>query len=49
MNQFDIRELLFGGYARFLPLDKMVLYGEWKPAFYQFIYFTVIFDIFSVV
>ena len=33
MNQFDIRELLFGGYARFLPLDKMVLYGEWKPAF----------------
>ena len=24
VNQFDIRALLFGGYARFVPLDKMV-------------------------
>ena len=26
VNQFDISSLLFGGYARFLLLDKMVLY-----------------------
>ena len=30
VNQFDIRALLFGGYARFIPLDKMVFYGYWK-------------------
>ena len=27
VNQFDTRALLFGGYARFIPLDKMILYG----------------------
>ena len=26
VHQFDIRALLFGGYARFIQLDKMVLY-----------------------
>ena len=26
VNQFDICELLFGGYTRFILLDKMVLY-----------------------
>ena len=31
VNQFDIRALLFGGYARFTPLDKTVFYGYWKP------------------
>ena len=25
-NKFDICALLFGGYDRFIPLDKMVLY-----------------------
>ena len=30
MNQFDIRALLFGVYARFIPVDKMVFYGHWK-------------------
>ena len=30
VKQFDIRALLFGGYARFIPLDKMVFYGYWK-------------------
>ena len=30
MNQFDICALLFGGYARLIPLDKMVFYGYWK-------------------
>ena len=30
VNQFDIRALLFGGYARFIPLDKMVFYGFCK-------------------
>ena len=30
VNQFDIRTLLFGCYARFIPLDKMVFYGYWK-------------------
>ena len=30
VNQFDIRVLLFGGYARLIPLDKMVFYGYWK-------------------
>ena len=30
MNQFDIRALLFGGYAKFIPLDKMVFYCYWK-------------------
>ena len=30
VNQFDIRALLFGGYARFTLLDKMVFYGYWK-------------------
>ena len=27
VNQFDILALLFGGYAKFILLDKMVLYG----------------------
>ena len=27
---FDTCALLFGGYARFIPLDKMVFYGYWK-------------------
>ena len=27
VKQFDIYALLFGGYARFIPLDKKVLYG----------------------
>ena len=30
VNHFYIRELLFGGYARFVPLDEMVFYGYWK-------------------
>ena len=30
VNQFDIRALLFGCYARFIPLDKTVFYGYWK-------------------
>ena len=30
MNQFDICALLFGGYKRFIPLDKIVFYGFWK-------------------
>ena len=30
VNQFDICALLFGSYARFIPLDKMVFYGYWK-------------------
>ena len=30
VNHFDIRALLFGGYARFIPLDKMVFCGYWK-------------------
>ena len=30
VNKFDIRALLFGGNARFIPLDKMVFYGYWK-------------------
>ena len=34
VNQFDIRALSFVGYASFVPLDKIVLYGYWKPAFW---------------
>ena len=30
MNHFDINALLFGGYYRFIPLDKMVFYGHCK-------------------
>ena len=30
VNQFENFALLFGGYARFIPLDKMVSYGYWK-------------------
>ena len=30
INNFDTRELLFGGYARFLLLDKTVFYGYWR-------------------
>ena len=30
VNQFGIRALIFRGYARFIPLDKMVFYGYWK-------------------
>ena len=49
LNQFDICALLFGGYARFLILDKIVLYRYWKTAFRQLIFVTVSFDIFSVI
>ena len=28
VNQFDIHALLFRGYAKFIPLDKMVFYGH---------------------
>ena len=45
----DICALLFGGYARFIPLDKMVLYGQCKPALYKFINVTFIFDVVSIV
>ena len=45
----DICALLFGGYARFTPLDIIVLYGKCKPALWQFINFTVICDIVSIV
>ena len=27
VNQFDICVMLFGGYARFIPLYEIVLYG----------------------
>ena len=27
VDQFDIRALLFGAYARFVKVDQMVLYG----------------------
>ena len=27
VNQFDISALLFGSYASFIPLDKIILYG----------------------
>ena len=30
VNQFDIHALLFGGYSRFITLDKMVFYGYWE-------------------
>ena len=30
LNQFDIRALLYGGWPRFITLDKMVFYGYWK-------------------
>ena len=30
VKQFDICALLFGGYDRFVPLNKMVFYGYWK-------------------
>ena len=30
VNQFYIHALLFGGYARFVPLDKISFYGYWK-------------------
>ena len=30
VNQFDICAQLFGGCARFIPLDKIVLYGYWE-------------------
>ena len=30
MNHFDIRALLFGSYARFVPLDKMFFCGSWE-------------------
>ena len=30
VKQFDILALLFGGYARFIPLNKMVFYGYFK-------------------
>ena len=41
LNQFDIRALLFGVYARFLLLYKMFQCGQWKPAFRQLINVTV--------
>ena len=45
LNHFDIMALLIGGYARFIPLDKIVLYVSWKPDLWQFINVTVRFDI----
>ena len=45
----DIGALLFGGYARFIPLDIIVLYGKCKPALWKFSNVTVIFDIVSIV
>ena len=27
VDQFDIHSLLFGGYIRFIPIDKMILDG----------------------
>ena len=30
VNQFDIYAMLFWGYSRFTPLDKMLFYGYWK-------------------
>ena len=30
VNQFNILALLFGGYPRFISLDKMVFYCYWK-------------------
>ena len=30
VNQFGFFALLFGGYDRFIPLDKMVFCGYWK-------------------
>ena len=49
VNQFDVRALLFGDYTRFILLDKMVLYDQWKPALWQFIDVTIIFGIVYVV
>ena len=46
--QFDICALLLGGYDRFVPLDKIVLYSYWKPVFWKFIDVTFHFDIVSV-
>ena len=31
VSQFDIFALLFGGYARFIPLDKIVYIDNVKP------------------
>ena len=31
VKQFDIHALLFGGYTRFVPLDKMVNRDDGKP------------------
>ena len=45
----DICALLLGGYTRFILLDKMVLYGQWKPPLWKFINNIVIFDIVSIV
>ena len=30
VNQFDIHAVFFGGYARFIPLYKMIFCGYWK-------------------
>ena len=48
VSQFDIHALLFWGYARFIPLDKMILYRYWKTAFLKVIDATVSFDFFFV-
>ena len=34
VNQFDIRALLFGGYTRFIPLDKWSYMDNGKPSFW---------------
>ena len=49
VNHFDICAQIFGGYARFIPLDKIVLYGYWKHALWDSINVTFSFDIVSVV
>ena len=44
VNQFDIHALLFGGYSRFITLDKIVFYGYWRPTFRQLIFVTFSFE-----
>ena len=49
VNQFDTRALAFGGYARFIPLDKMVYRDNGNPDLWHLIDITFIFDIVYVV
>ena len=50
VNHFDIRALLFGGYARFILLDRMVFYGDLeRPDLWKFFDVTLRFKIVSVV